>query len=230
MSDTDTSPKCTQCHLHAPRPERKLCQICTDRLKRRTLRLKAKKLCTACGKPARPNRNSCEECAERRKIKTSGVPNLCSSCTQNVPRPGLLTCEICAEKGRLSYKTRLARGVCAKCPKPVVKGYSYCTECREKQREHNRLIDEEVVLSGKCVKHPDRDVAENNRRFCPECAEVAAKRARAKRAERNAARRCQWCNKKLKGDGVLCEKHKQSAKEYRRMGKALETLRSAEVV
>lgn len=228
MSDTDTSQKCTQCKLHPPRPERKLCQICADRLKRRVLRLKAKGLCTGCGKLARPNRNSCAECASRRKITTSGIPNLCSTCNIHTPRPGLLTCEVCAEKARQTYKIRLAKGVCSKCPNPVVKGYSYCVTCREKQRAHNLLIDEEIVLSGKCAKHPDRDVAENNRRYCKECAELCAKRAREKRAARNAARRCQACNKKLKGKWVLCEKHREKAKEYRRMGKALATLRSME--
>lgn len=217
---------CIHCKQREPRARFKSCQVCSDEARKKRRAINAKGVCVSCRvNRHRPNRTLCQECAERKNAPLPKVKGICHLCNKNEPREGLVTCQDCADRHKAIVEKRKKQGICVKCPNPVVRGFTRCVTCREKQRALNVFFDEEVVLSGKCQVHPDRDVSEKCRRFCKECTDKRAVVAKAKRAAKKATKICYSCKKKVVS-GNYCETHRAANTELRNLRAKLRKIRN----
>lgn len=218
---------CTICIRAKAREGKAHCQLCADRLAGYVKRRKENHLCVCCGKrPPLEGVTRCSTCTEKYNTPRVRVEGVCTRCCKNPSRQGLLTCQKCSDRTNKDRERRAKKGQCLTCKNPAAKGFTQCAVCRAKRRELGKLADVEKLLVGRCFKHPERQVAQQSRRYCEECCDLRAKKLREQRLDLKARGLCAWCKKKKVLPGkTLCEKHHLLNVGHRKKAMSMQKLR-----
>lgn len=60
---------------------------------------------------------------------------MCSTCVIRLPRKGLKTCQVCADRSLARRQSQKAKGLCEGCTRPRAEGSKLCEYHRQKRRE-----------------------------------------------------------------------------------------------